>query len=253
VCAAAIERDLDVAGTAFVLGGEPYTPRKAQVLAAAEATGHTWYVATESGFMGISCAAPAEPGDVHVLQDAIALLRCERQLASGEHVGALYATTLKDTPPKLMLNVETGDHAVLEERACGCLFDELGLSSHLHTIRSYEKLTSEGMTLASSRLIELVEGLLPATFGGGPTDYQFVEHEQEDATSRLTLLVSPRVADVDDAAVIEAVLRFIASGNPGERVIADTWRAAGTLRVVREEPYTTGAGKVMALHVRRRS
>jgi hypothetical protein len=36
-------------------------------------------------------------------------------------------------------------------------------------------------------------------------------------------------------------------------VMADSWRDAGTLRLVRREPYVTGASKVMPLHILRQT
>ena len=53
--------------------------------------------------------------------------------------------------------------------------EALGYTTHIHTIRSWEKLTSEGMTFCGHDLIRLIEEVLPARFGGRPTDYQFVE------------------------------------------------------------------------------
>ena len=78
-----------------------------------------------------------------------------------------------------MLNVESDDYGVLERRHCGCPLDAAGLDLHMHTIRSWEKLTSEGMTLGGADLIRLVEEILPARFGGAPTDWQLVEEEEE--------------------------------------------------------------------------
>jgi len=118
----------------------------------------------------------------------------------------------------------------------------------LHTIRSRDKLTSEGMNFLGADLLRLVEDVLPARFGGYPTDYQLAEQE-EQGLSRVNLLITPRRGPVDEQAVVAAVLDFLdavphARGPYGER-----WRDAGTLRVRREEPYATGASKVLALHV----
>ena len=49
-----------------------------------------------------------------------------------------------------------------------------------HTIRSHEKLTAGGMTLLDTDVIRLLDEVLPARFGGAPTDYQLVEHESDD-------------------------------------------------------------------------
>lgn len=252
VAQAAHEHRLDLTGTVFLLGSEPLTPRKAEVLTRAGTIARSRYVTTESGPIGIPCAAPSEAGDVHVALDSVAVIQREHPHPAGTTVGALHLTTLRESAPKLMLNVETGDHATMERRSCGCLLDRLGLGLHLDTIRSYEKLTGDGMTLASARLVELVEGHLPAAFGGGPIDYQFREEEGGDGSTRLRLLVSPRVGALREADVVAEVLRFVESGNEGEALIAQVWRGAGMLEVVREEPYATGAAKVMPLQARSR-
>jgi hypothetical protein len=158
-------------------------------------------------------------------------------------------TTLLSHTPKLMINVESDDYGVLEERQCGCLLGELGFRLHLHTIRSHEKLTSEGMNFLGSDLIRLVEEVLPTRFGGAPTDYQFVEEEDENGLPKVSLVVSPRVGPVAEPAAIDAVVDFLnhvpgASDSYGER-----WRQGGTLRLIRREPYATAASKVLALHV----
>ncbi len=93
-------------------------------------------------------------------------------------MGALLFTTLLPTSAKVLLNFESDDYGViLTERECGCPIGELGFERHLHTIRSYEKLTSEGMNFVGGDLLRLVEEVLPSRFGGGPPDYQLVEEE----------------------------------------------------------------------------
>ena len=41
-----------------------------------------------------------------------------------------------------------GDEATFSDRSCGCPVEELGWRVHLHSIRSYEKLTGGGITFA---------------------------------------------------------------------------------------------------------
>ena len=116
--------------------------------------------------------------EVHLLLDKVAVLQYPKVVRPGlPPVGALHLTTLLPSCPKLMLNVETDDYGVLSERDCGCPLGALGFRTHLHDIRSYEKLTSEGMSFLGGDLLTLVEELLPQRFGGGPADYQLVEEE----------------------------------------------------------------------------
>jgi hypothetical protein len=250
VCLEAAERGLDIRGTLFRLGSEPFTDARARVIAESGSRALCLYSLAEVGRLGLACTAGAAVDEVHVAQDKIALLQRERAVGDSR-VGALFCTTLHPGSPKLMLNVELGDHGVLGARACGCPFEQLGLTQHLHDIRSYEKLTTEGMHFMGGDLVRLVEEVLPARFGGHPTDYQLVE-EEEAGQVRVSLLVSPRVGPVDEAAVVAAALRVLAApqgGSSGEVMMAEHWRDAGTLRVVRREPHATRAAKILPLHV----
>jgi len=147
-----------------------------------------------------------------------------------------------------MLNVESGDYGTLEERDCGCPWGELGLRTHVSGLRSYDKLTSEGVTFMGSILFDILENVLPARFGGGPTDYQFSEEEQ-DGLPRVSIIASPRLGQLDEPAVIETVLQALRTSQEGGSLMAAHWRQGNTLHVLRREPYTTGSQKVQPLHV----
>jgi hypothetical protein len=117
---------------------------------------------------------------------------------------------------------------------------------HAWHLRSYEKLTSEGLNYLRGDLTLLVEQVLPERFGGSASDYQLVEIE-EDGMPFVEIVVSPRVGPVDGAAVSAAVYDWLRT-RPGEALMADFWQDANTLRVVRRAPYATGAAKVLPLH-----
>jgi hypothetical protein len=251
VCTAAGERGLDISGTFFRTAGEPYTPAKARIVAGAGCSAGSCYSMAEIGSLGMGCATPAAVDDVHLLTDKMAVIQRERAVGpGGMTVGALFYTTLLPSCPKLMLNVESDDYGVVAERPCGCPFGELGFRQHLHGIRSYDKLTSEAMSFLGSELIALVEEVLPARFGGSATDYQLVEEEVE-GLPKIDVVVSLRIGAVDERQVVEAVLEALGSDRPAHRMMAELWRGAGALRVVRREPYTTGAAKVLPLHILR--
>ncbi len=251
VCRSAKEAGLDIAGTVFRVGGEPYTEAKLRVLEELGARAVTAWSMAEAGSLGGGCAAPEVPDEVHLFSGKIAVVQRSRPLSDGEsRVNSLYLTTLLTSAPKIMLNLDTGDYGVLNHRRCGCLMDQAGLDLHLHTIRSYEKLTTGGMHFMGSRLLTLVEEILPAKHGGVATDYQIVEQEQ-GALSEVTVVISPRVGEVDDRAVKGTILQFLASGSRSNRSMAEHWRQGDTIRVIRGEPYATDAGKVPALRILR--
>lgn len=250
VCMAAKASGLDISGTLFRLGSEPLTPGRAQLVREAGCRAVPFYATGECGRIGMACSNPDAVDDVHLLTDKIAFIRRERSLAGGARVVANIYTTLLPSAAKLMLNVESDDYGVLEERSCGCLWDQLGFATHFHTIRSYEKLASEGMNFLGADLIKLVEDVLPARYGGSPTDYQIVEEEElTTGLPKVSLLVSPRVGPVDEAAAIDTVVRFLNSVPNASDDYGEHWREAGTLRLVRREPYATGASKILALHI----
>jgi hypothetical protein len=251
ICKVAEERGLDLSGTVFRIGGEPFTPAKAAILARAGCTHNVRYSLAELGNIGMQCLHPTAPDSVHLLTDKIAVVQRERPIgASGATVPALFLTTLLPATPKLLLNVDIGDYGVLEERDCGCPIGKLGFHLQIRSIRSHEKLTSEGMTFFGEDLIRLVEDVLPARFGGDAGDYQLVEVEEE-GLPRVNVVVSPRVGRVDERAIESVVLDELGSRRAAWRMAAEQWRQAGTLRVVRREPVATPAGKILPLHVPR--
>ncbi len=248
VCLDARARGFDISGTLFRLGGEPLTDAKARLIADVGCRALCFYSITEMSFVGAPCATPEAPDDVHLLTDKVAALVLPRVVGSGS-VDALIYTTLLPSSPKLMLNVESGDYAVISHRNCGCPMGRLGFTQHLRGIRSYEKLTSEGVTFLGTELLRLLEEVLPQHFGGAPTDYQLVEAE-EGQLSRIFVVASPRLGDLDEGAVIELVLQTL-SAYPGGRAMTEHWRQGGTLKVLRREPYRTESAKILPLHLQR--
>jgi hypothetical protein len=249
-CQAAIEAGIDLSGTLLRFGGEPYTAGKEAVVRAAGAEAVTHYGMSETGRIGVACAEGRTRDDIHLLTDKLAVLQRPRPVGSGgEHVDGLIYTSLLPSAPKLMINVESGDYGALEERDCGCPYGELGMTTHLSEVQAYDKLTAEGNQFLGEDLVELVDQVLPARFGGWPTDYQLVEEEAE-GVPRVSVLVAPAVGAVAPDEVVDAVLGHL-HARRRLRVMAELWREADTLRVVRREPYTSGpACKILPLLAR---
>src|SRR4029434_1027989 len=107
---------------------------------------------------------------------------------------------------RVLLNAEMGDYARVEERPCDCELGALGLRTHLSDIRSFEKLTGEGMTVVRTNLLPLLEHALPARFGGSSLDYQLVEVEGADSATRLVLRVHPSIGPLVEGEVRDALL-----------------------------------------------
>jgi hypothetical protein len=96
-------------------------------------------------------------------------------------------------------------------------------------------------------MLRVIEETLPAEFGGSALDYQLIEEEDENGFTRLTVVISPTVGPIDDAAVIERVLAEVAKDSPGADLAHAIWRDAGTLRVRREDPTWSTLGKLLSL------
>jgi hypothetical protein len=253
VALAAWDEGLEISGSLFRLGGEPLTPAKMQVFERVGARVACAYNMGEAGLLGLPCARPHAIDEVHVVTDSVALIQRPVKVGPGPQVMVGVYTTLLPSSPKLMINMISDDYGVLERRPCGCPLARMGYDLHLHTIRSYEKLTSEGMNFLGADLIRLVEEVLPARFGGAPTDYQLVEDELQNGLPVVSLVVSPRVGEVEEGAAVETVIAFLNRVPGASDDYAERWRQGGTLRLVRREPYATGAAKILALHTTRPS
>lgn len=250
VARAARERDLDLSRVCFVVLGEPFTAAKKAIVTAAGARVLVRYAFTEAGIIGFGCGAPQAPDDVHFFRNAYAMIERSRTVgAGGPVVEALLFTSLLPSAPKVLLNVESGDCARIERRECDCALGATGLTTHLDTIRSFEKLTGEGMTFIQLDLLGVLEDVLPARFGGSAADYQALEEEDEHGILRLILAVSPRVGPVDPDAVRAAFLDALEQQQGASRGAVAMWRRAGTVQVVRRQPLPTPAGKILPFHI----
>lgn len=249
LCQRASESGIELAGTHFTVGGEPLTPHRLAVIRKAGGQAHPLFGSSEAGHIGIACTKPERPDDVHLLSDFNAVVQPPMdEKADDLPANTLLLTSLRPSASVLLLNVSLGDRAVVERRNCGCPMETLGWTTHIHTIRSYEKLTAAGINFLDADIVSVLEELLPKRFGGKPTDYQLIEEEDHRGNPRIKLLVHPAVGPVDTDLVSEAFLNAISPGSGAERVMGLLWRDAGLLRVERRAPLTTSSGKILHLH-----
>lgn len=259
VAIAAREAGLDLTGATFMAGGEPPTPAKVKEITASGAAWVPIYPFSEYGTVGVGCANPRDENDVHLLDDGLALIQHPRPIpGTTVTVDAFNFTTLLPHAPKLLLNVESDDYGLIEERPCGCELETVGFPRHVRDIRSFSKLTGEAGTLIGSAMVRILEEVLPARFGGSSLDYQLMEEEDDQGFTRLSVLVHPRVQIEDETEVIETILAALEPEDPepgtgsfAAEMTRNVWRQAETLRVRRIPPKVTGHGKMMPLHVSR--
>ena len=195
---------------------------------------------------------PQAPDDLHLLHDRLAVIQPLDFPAPDLPSQALLITSIFSPMSKLiLLNVSLGDQAEITHRSCGCPLEKLGWTTHIHTIRSFEKFTAGGMTFSDADLLRVLEEVLPAKFGGGPTDYQLVDEESPDGKPSVSLLVHPRLGPLDAGEVRQTFLDAIGAGAGVERVMMLVWRDAGLPIIERKAPRVTSGGKILHVHLDR--
>jgi hypothetical protein len=248
LAAVAARRGADLQNVALLVGAEPLTPGKHDEIVKSGARVGVRYVLTEAGAVGGTCGDPDGIDDLHFVADAFAMILTPRTLPDGQEAKAFVFTTLLPTSPKILLNVESDDFGRVTERRCGCLWDELGLHTHLSTIRSFSKLTGEGVTILGSDVVRILEEVLPREFGGQSTDYQLVEAEDSDRLTRLYLYVSPAIGPLDEQRVRQRFIEELRDPTRPRSLMPPLWRQAETIRVVRHAPVPTARGKLLPFH-----
>jgi hypothetical protein len=252
ICSAAKMKGIDLTGVKFLLNAEPITKAKQKEIDSVGATTSIKYAFTEAGFVGLGCLSPSATDDVHLCKDSLVLVQQPREVPyAATAVEAFLFTTLLSSAPKILLNVESGDWGMVETGSCGCKLEKLGLTDHLYNIRGFDKLTGEGMTFIGTDLVRIIEEVLPAKFGGTSTDYQMLEDEDERGYTRMSVLASPELGAIDEAELVKTILAELGKRSSNQRMMADVWAQAKTLRVQRKQPLTTARGKLMPLHIKK--
>jgi len=246
--AEAVRRRGGLAGEAVMLvAGEPLTPERRRAIEAAGFTAIPHYGAAEAGLIAGSCGSPIHCDDMHLFVDRLAVVPQAKPsvgpVANHEPPNVrLLFTTLSKHAGQVLLNADIGDEGRLEQRRCGCLLGELGMTLHASHVRSPSKLTGEGVALLTEELNEAVAACIER-FRGGPNDYQFMEYAEGGGPTQLALAVKPEL-EMDEAAFLKAVYTELRAKNP---VIAEMWTRAETLRIVRVHPQPNDALKLPPL------
>lgn len=252
VCLAAEEAGLDLTGAQARVGGEPITPAKVDAMRRVGVRHLAAYGMTEVGGIGFGCLNPDGVDDMHFYHDMFAVVTHPVAIGgSGVTVPAINLTSLVDSTPKVMLNYETDDYGIVEQRACGCELEGLGFTTHLREVRSYGKLVGESVTLVGSEMLRVLESTLPARFGGSMLDYQLREQEDGRGFTRLYLVIHPRLHIADEQAVVDALLDGLRRSSAMADAARAIWQQAGAIRVVREVPAVSTSGKILPLHILR--
>ena len=250
VAIAAVENRIDLTGVTFMGAAEPPSDAKVRGILQSGAKYVTNYAMNEAGMLGAGCAHGLDQTDVHFMRDSLAVVAASRAIdGAGESVTGFAFTSLLPTAPKILINVDSDDHGILEERRCGCLFDELGFTQHIRQIRSTAKLTGRGVTLVATDIVHVIEEVLPSTFGGTSQDYQLVEEEDTNGRTMLTLLVNPTIDIADERAPAVALYNALQAGRPGASFSGAILKGGEAVRVRREKPVPNARGKQPAFRI----
>lgn len=248
-CRWAMENDVDISGSWFLLQGEPITPAAIDTVRQAGCHVIPRYGTMEVGAIAYGCAQGDQADGMHLVSNMHGLIQAgDVGTAHGLPPKAVLITSLHAQAPFVMLNLSMGDQADMADRACGCPLEAAGWTKHVWNVRSFEKLTGGGVTLHGTDVIHVLSEVLPGKFGGVQTDYQLAEKLGADGEARLELVVHPRLGDLPACDVAEAFLSAL-SRSDSDGMMIQRWRDAGTLQVVKRPPAVTKAGKIQYLHV----
>ena len=255
VCIAAAEANLNLKGAKFLVTGEPLTPQKKKEIESTGAAAIPVYGISEAGVIAAGCDQPhAQSDHCHLYQDTTAIIRHQQLVTNFDLCLDSYLfTSLLYESPKLLLNVGMGDFGELSSEPCACAFGKLGFNTCLSNIRSYEKLTGEGVTFVDTDFVRIIEQELPQAFGGKSTDYQLVEEEDSRGFTHLQLLVSPRLGELNEGAVLERFMTLLRLGQDSPESWAQSgtemWRQSEMVKLRRDFPACTASGKILPFHL----
>ncbi len=257
VCIAAREAGLSLDGARFFVTGETLTAHKRKEIEAMGARAVPVYGISEAGVIAGGCGNPRNEGesdDCHLYKDTTAVVPLPLRIPHFDReVNSFLFTTLLYESPKLLLNVGMGDYGTVYTKEENCPFGKIGFDTHLCGIRSYEKLTGEGVTFVDTDFIQIIEQELPLRFGGQSTDYQLVEEEDEKGFNRYRLLINPTIGNVDEDSVIQTFMQLLKKSERSPESWAQSgsemWKQARAIRIKREAPKSTLSGKVLPFHM----
>ncbi|HTS48929.1 MAG TPA: hypothetical protein VMH05_13350 [Bryobacteraceae bacterium] len=248
IAAAAIDRGLDIRGTAALVGGESLTDAKRELIEAAGIEVFPMYGTSEFGGIGMSCRQMNTGNRVHVSIPTIALV--SRRIDDGcsdEPVDSLHITSLLSFAPRTLINVEIGDTGVIEPATCDCVYSRMGYKWQVRDIAAISKIRGQGYTLRAPEIVKLLEEGLAAKFGGRPGDYQLAEVEGK-AQTEMVLRIHPRAGVKSPEKVLEYFLAECRRTYGGSMTILQ-WTESNGVRAEVVEPVLAATGKFRAIRL----
>jgi hypothetical protein len=247
IAGAAREHGLDLSGAVAFAGGEPLTADRRRFIESSGLRVHPRYVTTESGLVAGACGhlETDAPDAMHIYQDRVAVIAGPHSVrVNGRALSSLLITSLSRHTPRVLLNTQLGDFGELGVQECRCEFGALGLGVRVAHVMSPEKLTGEGMNLATVELHRIVSRLVQE-LGGAPDDCQLKTAHDRQGLAAITVLVDPSVPGLDERVFVERIWEELRRASGGAALAADLWRSAGALRIARERPRATAGHKIL--------
>jgi len=243
---AALAGGIDLRGGLVFSGGEPLTEPRRRYIESAGLEVYARYVTTEIGVVAAGCPYRTSTDEMHFYSGRLAAIHRDRDTTRGQQPDSFLYTTLTTRTPKVMFNAELGDSGTIATRRCECALGRLGLDVHLANVRSYDKITIEGMTILTAELDGII-GAAVERAGGRPDSYQFREGAEESGIHRLIISISPELANLDQQKFVAEIVEELRRGGPRKAMAAEFWGKAETFAIVREEPRATAGHKLVAM------
>jgi phenylacetate-coenzyme A ligase PaaK-like adenylate-forming protein len=233
-------------GVYFLLGAEPLSAARRDGIVASGATVIPTYGTSEGGWIGAQFPGVDHPDEVCIFRDAYAVI------PSAEHKDVfdgklsstpLFLTNLRPAAPKVLINTGIGDCGYLSDHSPSDYTKSLGFTLRLHHIRSHRKVTAFGSTFALTDLTILLEEIMPHVCGGGPTDYQLIESE-ENGIVMIILRVHPRVGGLNNDELRRVFLEELEKLQHFYGPMTAVLEKSSSLVVKREVPVIGSTGKL---------
>jgi hypothetical protein len=251
ICLVAEKHNLNLQGLYILVGGEPISKAKVEILERNGVKHIPVYSFNEAGMIGLGCINSTEANNLHHTSHHTAIIQRPIEIFD-QTVNAFCFTTLHPSGPKMLLNAQSDDYGLIEKRDCGCPLYDLGFHYHLNDVHSYRKLTTEGTTLIGSDIVYILEKILPDKFGGSLLDYQLVE-EEENGITRLFLYVDPSIAEIDEQVLINGFLEALKESDGSAQLAQSEYRQANTIMIRRQTPIKTSRNKHFAIRTLKQS
>jgi hypothetical protein len=203
------------------------------------------YGTSECGWIGAQFPGARVADEVHLFRDAFAVVARDGTAEVEQPGRPILFTNFRPGAPKVLLNAEIGDSAVIEDGPVTGLASELGYTVRLHTIRSFRKITAWGTTFAQADLYYVLEDALPRRFGGNLANYQLVEQSDARGLPRLILRVSPAIGPLTDEDLRSALLTEISRRKRYYGAMTALIAKTNAVTVERCDPVATARGKIL--------